>query len=270
MPHLNHRDIDTAYELIPSAASDETVVLVHGFTGGMLDFQDEFAWLADQVNVLALDQRGHGTSSHQGPYSLEVLARDLLSLLDHLQVGRVHLLGHSMGGMIALRAALAQQQRLASLILMDTAPGPVALLDNAMLERVGTLVTEHGCGVLLESMRQHAQPAHVQRGIDHLGEAEHWRRIRWKLEHMDPAAFVQLGKALGEQDDLTHQLPSLTIPVSVIVGEDDQPFVEPSKTMAALIPHASLHLIANAGHSPQYENRSGWRGAIEAHLTQAR
>ena len=85
------------------------LLLLHGFTGSKLDFHDQLQWFSDRHRVLAPDQRGHGESSNLGradAYSLDILAEDLAGFLDALDVQRCHLLGHSMGGMVALRFAL--------------------------------------------------------------------------------------------------------------------------------------------------------------------
>ena len=89
-------------------------------------------WLPDQVPALSgemrlilLDVRGVGRSTHyQGAYTIEQMACDVIALLDHLHIPAAHLLGHSMGGRIALEAALDWPERVKSLILAASGPGP--------------------------------------------------------------------------------------------------------------------------------------------------
>ena len=113
-------------------------------------------WFTDRHRVLVPDQRGHGECSNPGradAYSLDILAEDLGGFLDALDVQRVHLLGHSMGGMVALRFALRYPQRLASLILMDTAAEPLTLFPAALREQLAEGVRANGCGFRLDAMR---------------------------------------------------------------------------------------------------------------------
>ena len=255
--------LQTAYNDI---GEGEVFVLVHGFTGSKLDFQDQLPWFADQYRVIALDQRGHGESSNLGPYSLNQAATDLIRYLDGMAIERCHLLGHSLGGMVALRALLDAPTRFTSAILMDTAPHGLTLYPEDIRTRLNERVAAKGCEALLDGMQGQPQSPAAQRGIDYLGEAEHWRRIRTKLEQMDPAAFAQLGLAIGEQTPVTEQLSELKLPTSIIVGEKDKPFVGPSRLMHKKLPNSRLVVIDKAGHCPQYENPEAWRTAIESHF----
>jgi 3-oxoadipate enol-lactonase len=244
-------------------------VLIHGFTGSKLDFQDQLPWFTGQCRMLAYDQRGHGESSNVGPYTLESLTGDLFGFLDAMGIDQCHLLGHSLGGMVALRGLLAQPGRFKSAVLMDTAPYGMSLFEDKVRAQLNSLVTEQGCAALLNGMQGQPQNAVVQRGMDFLGEREHWRRIRVKLEQMDPQAFVDLGHALTEQASVQAQLSGLTTQVTVMVGEHDKAFTRAAKEMAVALPNAQLVTIKDAGHSPQYENAEAWQTAIEAHLSAA-
>ena len=96
-------------------------------------------WFTDRHRVLAPDQRGHGESSnfgHADAYSFDILVEDLAGFLDALDVQRCHLLGHSMGGMVAMRFALRYPERLTSLILMDTAAEPLTIFPQALREQL--------------------------------------------------------------------------------------------------------------------------------------
>ena len=260
---VTHAEIQTAYHDLGTGAP---FVLVHGFTGSKLDFASQLGWFSGSHRVIAYDQRGHGESSHRAPYSLARLADDLISFLDAMDLPSCHILGHSMGGMVVLRAILTHPERFRSLILMDTAPHGVHLFSDAIRKRLVDMVRQDGCQVLFNGMRTREQPPSVQRGIDFLGAHEHWRRIRTKLEQMDPLAFAELGRELGNQNDLTSELSTLHLPTTVIVGQSDEPFVKPSQTLAAQIPEAQLQVIDKAAHSPQYENPVAWRAVIEQHL----
>src|SRR3954447_14134296 len=113
-------EIVTAYY---DDGAGDPLLLLHGFTGSKLDFHDQIGWFTDRRRVLAPDQRGHGESTNLAradAYALDILVDDLAGFLDALDVARCDLLGHSMGGMVAMRFALLHPTRLRSLILMDT------------------------------------------------------------------------------------------------------------------------------------------------------
>ncbi len=263
---IANKNLQTAYH---DLGSRTPIVFVHGFTGSKLDFLNQLAWFSETHRVIAYDQRGHGESTNQGPYTLDELADDLISFLDALEIPTCHILGHSMGGMVVLRAMLAHPERFRSLILMDTAPHGIKLFDETIRQRLVDMVTEGGCQSLTIGMRDQPQPPSVQRGVDFLGENEHWRRITVKLEQMDPEAFAHLGDELADQTDLTPQLENIAVPTTVIVGVDDKPFLGPSRLMADAIDDAELRVIEKAAHSPQYEHPEEWRAAVDAHLLRA-
>jgi 2-succinyl-6-hydroxy-2,4-cyclohexadiene-1-carboxylate synthase len=243
-------------------------LLVHGFTGSKLDFHDQLRWFADAHRVIAYDQRGHGESSNLGPYNLYTLASDLVNLLDALHIDQCHVLGHSLGGMVVMRAMLATPGRFRSAIFMDTAPYAPGLLPAKVRDQLNKLVLAEGCEALFKGMQGQTLNKATQRGIDYLGEAEHWRRIRVKLAQMDPEAFVELGKVLGDHPSVLSSLRQITQPVTVIAGEQDTPFVKPAREMASTLPNAKLVLIPDSGHSPQYENAEFWRASVENHLAE--
>jgi len=263
---VRNRDILTAYY---DEGRGEPLLLLHGFTGSKLDFHDQLPWFSDRYRVLAPDNRGHGESSNLGredAYDLDILVEDLAGYLDALEVQRCHLLGHSMGGMVAMRFALRYPQRLTSLILMDTAAERLTIFPQALREQLAQDVRANGCASRIKMMRDMPMNDAQARGRDFLGEDEHWRRIELKLSQMDPEAWVALGNDMSSQAGVLAQLGAIDIPTTVIVGEHDTPFVEPSARMAKAIPDAHLVTIALAAHCPQYENADAWRDAIDEHL----
>ena len=262
-------DLDVAFT---DLGDGPPFVLVHGFTGSRLDFQNQAPWFADVRRVIAPDGRGHGdtrTSAASGPdspYHLDQLVEDLAQFLNALDLMRVDLLGHSLGGMVAMRFALEYPDRVRSLVLMDTSPEPMEITNATIRKQIADKVRAEGCAALVPMMKLQPQDAPRQRGVDFLGEAEHWRRITEKLERMDPEAFVTLSEVLGAHDAVTDRLHEIVCPTTVLVGQHDTPFIEPARTLAARIGGAALTTIKHAAHSPQYENHEDWRAAIATHL----
>jgi pimeloyl-ACP methyl ester carboxylesterase len=257
-------DVDIAFD--SQGAGPETLVLVHGFTGSSLDWTDVVALLAPHVEVVTYDQRGHGNSTNTGDeatYTFEQLIADLTAFVDSIGLTEpFHLLGHSMGGMVAMRWALAHQQRLRSLILMDTGAEPLAAAEQ-MFAPMMELAATQGMAPLIDAMERFTP---VPDGA--YGE-ELRRRNRWKLEHMDPRAFVGLGREIARVPGVLEQLGQLELPTTVLVGADDAPFVDISARMTATIPGARQVTFAGAGHCPQEDDPAAWADAVLAHLRRA-
>jgi 2-succinyl-6-hydroxy-2,4-cyclohexadiene-1-carboxylate synthase len=268
--------VEIAYE--DRGRGAQPLVLVHGFTGFRHDFAGQLDALARERRVLAPDLRGHGESGRSGDpadYTLARLAEDLLGFLDALGVSRCDLLGHSMGGMLALRAVLAQPERVASLLLMDTAAGPLDWVDPAQLALATRVAREAGMAALAAILRVRAKDDPERGEPDRRVEAE-WGEERfwaWRIARLaatDPAAYEALGRALVEQDDLSPWLPSIAAPTTVLVGELDHEFRRPAEALVQGIPGARHVVLPGAGHQPQHEAPDAWREAVLEHLLRAR
>jgi pimeloyl-ACP methyl ester carboxylesterase len=123
MPVVSVNGIRINYlQLAGDAGAREDLVLVHGLATNLAFWYAPYAVeLAKRFRVTLYDLRGHGRS--QAPatgYRPDDLGRDLLGLLDHLGIEQVHVLAHSFGGVVALKAACADPRRVASLVLADT------------------------------------------------------------------------------------------------------------------------------------------------------
>lgn len=257
---------------------ERAFVLVHGFTGYRDDFASVLPALAERGRTIAIDQRGHGDSTHTSDpatYHFEQLADDLRAFLDALGLARVDLLGHSMGGMVALRFALRHPGRLASLVLMDTTPHPLDGLPRELFVKGAQLARAAGMQKLWEVMRSNAaenerRTLADRRLEEQWGTERYWQRHRDRLTRMDVEAFEAIGVALGEHEPVTDRLGEIHCPTLVLVGATDRPFLEPSRTMHARIPGARLAVIPDGGHSPQIEAREAWLEAVAEHLQRAR
>jgi pimeloyl-ACP methyl ester carboxylesterase len=234
------------------------LLLVHGFTGRA----DDWAGVVDDLSalrrVITIDHRGHGESTNTGDastYTFDQLVADLAAVVDALELERFDLLGHSMGGIVAMRYALASPERLTSLVLMDTGAAASSRDGNAAgFMRAG-----------IERAREHGLMA-VYEGMERFLPEDGRATIRRNFELMDPVAFGALGEELLTHESVLDRLASLRVPTTVLVGEHDTGLRGAADDLAATIPGAHLVVIPDAGHSPQTENRSAWLEAMHSHL----
>jgi pimeloyl-ACP methyl ester carboxylesterase len=268
--------IEIEYE--EHGAGGRPFLLVHGFTGCRDDFREMLPRLAASGRTLALDLRGHGGSQNTGDpegYSLERLADDVLGFLDAVGIPSCDLLGHSMGGMVALRVALAQPARVASLVLMDTTAGPIDSRAAPFMELAAKIARENGMEALWQAARAIGEanpdlPDAVRRHVARVGPEAYWERSRAKLTAMDPVAFATLGPRLGDHESLAPRLGEIRCPTLVMVGDQDVPFLAAADELAAGILGARRVVIPDAAHQPQLENPDAWLAAILSHLSHAR
>lgn len=249
-------------------AGGRPLLLVHGFTGARIDFADHLDALAEAGWwPVAPDLRGHGDSwqpDEESAYSFEHFVGDVWGLVDALGWERLVLLGHSMGGMIAQVAAGRRPGALDGLVLMDTTHGPLEIdRDLAMLGaeivRSGGMAAVKEAMDALEGEGPLGTPAYERLLAERPGYREMGDR---KFLSSSPAMYASMiGQMIDQVDRLEH-LATFDVPTLVIVGEQDAPFVGPSEAMAAAIPGARLEVIADAGHSPQFENPDAWRAVM--------
>jgi pimeloyl-ACP methyl ester carboxylesterase len=247
------------------------LLLVHGFTGAGSDFEDFVEPLADRGwHVVAPDQRGHGASSKptdEAAYDYDLFVGDLLALADSLGWDRFVLLGHSMGGMIAQVLTLTAPERVEALVLMDTGHGSLSV-DPDLVAVATTTAREQGIDVIADLMaamddgpltsdayrRKAAEdPSYVARGDRNLRASS-------------PAMFVAMMLRIGDSEDRLAELKSVAVPTLVIVGEQDEPFLDASQAMVDAIPGARLAVVAGGGHSPQFEAPDAWWDALSGFL----
>jgi len=100
----------------------EHIVLIHGLFGSLENLNMVAKSLSQHYCVTSVDVRNHGNSFHQGGMNYNDLAQDVIALLNNLSIESCHILGHSMGGKVAMQIALSHAQRVNKLIVADIAP----------------------------------------------------------------------------------------------------------------------------------------------------
>jgi len=236
--------IDLAYELRGGGAP---VVMIHGAQGDKTMFASLASAFADNYRVLTFDQRGSGLSDKPDvPYSIAMLADDTAGLMDHLGISPAHVVGVSMGGMIAQELALRHPQKIRSLVLGCTAAGgprAVRLGGGALASAYSTqsMTAEERGKALAEAAFSKGYLAQHPEVITSMIEARRQRPI-------DSRAFARRRKAAAEHDAYD-RLPRIHCPTLVIAGRDDALIAwENSRIIAERIKGAQLVVLEPAGH----------------------
>jgi len=216
MPLARVNDIDLNYKL--EGDGEETIVLINGLADDLESWvlqMDDF--LAAGYRVLRLDNRGIGASTKPaGPYSSRMLADDAKALVDALGVTDFHLMGVSMGGMIAQEYALAYPGDLRSVTLGCTyaAPGPFCSRMFAMWADMAPVL---GVPFIMRDVTLWAftLPFFDNGGAD-LAEFE------TAMRYMDQPVHAYLAQlAVIQNHDTTDRLGQITTPALVLAGEED-------------------------------------------------
>jgi 3-oxoadipate enol-lactonase len=249
MPTASVNGVDIAYTL--EGDGEQTVVLING----LADEKETWAYqtpalLEAGYQVLTFDNRGVGaTSKPAGPYTAELLADDAKALVDELGIGRFHLMGVSMGGMIAQEYALKYSDDVASLTLACTyaAPGPFCSRMFAMWQ---DMVPVLGVPFVMRDVTLWAFTLDFFRTReDELAEFETGMRY---MTMPVPAYLAQL--AVIQAHDTTERLSRITAPTLVLAGEQD-----------ILIPTALSHDLHELVPGSEWRTVAGGHGCVWEH-----
>lgn len=242
-----------------AGAGEPTLLLLHGLADSRAAWSQVLPALAARRRVLLYDQRGHGASDHLGAahdYTLDALTRDLEQFTLDRCPDRFDLVGHSMGGVVALRFALEHPQRLRSLALVSATAQAHTAIPAPILAKLASVARAGGSGALarfMEVLNPGAQPRY--RG-----------RMRADVTAMDIEAFLELSAELGRYPSLLDRLPELKLPVTLVVGEHDRLSRAGAVLMESAIPDAELRIVAGTGHSPHEQDPEAWIAILESHL----
>jgi len=230
-----------AVELYEPKARIADVVLVHGYTGSKEDFNLIGPLLADKgYRVLTFDNRGQHESSHskrEDAYQIQSLARDVVEIAHHYGFEKPHLLGHSMGGLVAQRAALDAPDYWSSLTLFCT--GPHFSLKKKELE---------GFLHVMQTMTTAEFWNAYKEEIDKLSPRYELFKKRWHAS--DPKSLTDTSRLLLDTQSVITELLATKIPVHVVYGENDDAWPMPMQDQMAKDLSAPRTIIKDAGHCP--------------------
>lgn len=245
---LDGRNI--AYDLVGPAGAP-VVCMTHSLAsdGGMWAEQVP-PLLAAGFRVLRIDMRGHGGSDPvAGDYTMSQLAGDVVGVLDKLGLARVHYIGLSIGGMLGQALALEHGARVISAMWCDTLPASPAGAAQAWGDRMKIVKEANSLLPLADpTMERWFTDAYKPKNPGR------WQEIRDTIVGTSPAGYLGCAAAI-QNYDFVSKLPSLKLPVLVVVGDGDAGTPPAgNKQIASLVPGARYEEIRNARHFPNVEH----------------
>lgn len=254
--HFDASDLGPDTDGAPRALP--VLLCLHGIGSSSRAFTDQMADLAGEHRLVAWDAPGYGHSADpEDPLDLDGYVERILRLADRLG-GRVHLLGVSFGGVLALATALADPSRVASAILVGASRGSGRSASSAaaVLDRVDQLA-RMGPAAFAEQrapslLSPDAPAALVRRVADTMADAVRLPGYRWAAQTMATT-------------DLTARLADVDVPTMVLYGEDDHVTGRPEgEALGHAIPGAVSVSIVHAGHLANQEQPAAVNAWIAA------
>lgn len=235
----------TALHLCDSEKGERCVVLLHGYLESMLVWEEFIPLLYKEVRVITLDLPGHGISEVKGEiHTMEYLADTVKGALDALGVERCTLVGHSMGGYVALAFAERHPERLDGLVLLSSTPNPDTEKKREDRLREIALVKAGKKEALAQVAPQAGFAAENRQRM-----REHIEELKEQVFLTEEEGIVALLNGMRERPDRHAVLEQLSCPLLFILGKkDDYIPLEVAEEMVKQHPKAQVVWLENAGH----------------------
>lgn len=218
------------------------LILLHGLGGNLHDWDACVPELARYHRVTRWDGRGCGDSDKPGgPYSPQLFAKDLHGLFRQCEISRAHVVGISMGGVIAQRFALDFPEYIESLTLISTS-SEVGLQAQAAWEKVATIIETRG----FSSGGDFARRVYASSFVTTHPEAV--QAMSQRTATNDPRAYAAAARAIGSYN-WTAELARIQTPTLILQGAEDK-LTPPggSIKMSRVVPYSRLLMFADCGH----------------------
>lgn len=229
--------------------SGSPLVILHGLFGTLENWGSQIKAFSEHFQVIAVDLRNHGRSPHADRMDYSVMAEDILALLDDLALDRINLLGHSMGGKVAMQLALNHPERIDKLLIVDIAPVAYEAHHNDVfkglfaIDLVQLKSRSEADSLLAEHVSEPAVRSFLLKNLYRNDQNQFaWRMNLPALDH----SYQQISQAPNGQP--------FEGPTLFIKGANSN-YIQPSHKDAVLtfFPNAIYKVIQNAGHWPHAE-----------------
>lgn len=248
-----------ALRIADSRKGEKAIMFLHGYLES-LDVWEDFAGLLDKkYRTVAMDLPGHGISQVMGPiHTMDFLADTVVGVLDELEIEKVTLVGHSMGGYVALQTLRRHPERLEGIVLLSSTPNPDS--PQKLLDRDREIaMVEGGHKDLLASTA-------AKNGF----ASDNLKRMQDEIIFLEeqvlvtePEGVVALLRGMKEREDGNELLRQSSLPQLFILGKKDNYIpLEVAEQMVADHPQAEVAWLENSGHLGYFEEPEACAQAI--------
>jgi pimeloyl-ACP methyl ester carboxylesterase len=259
VPHSEYShfaDIDGVRIHYQEKGTGTSLVLIHGYTSSTYSWKDVFEPLSKTFHVIAVDLKGFGFSGKpDGDYTRRGQAILVAHLLDQLKMEKAWLCGNSMGGEVALNVAIVNPQRVAGLILIDTAgvevPGKASLAPGYLMVPVLGRILIAFSLTSDKLVRQGLEKSfYDQSKVNADRVANYYRPLKTRGGQLAALRTRMQSSMFPVEPDLG----KINVPTLILWGEQDQLLpLAAGRKLSSLIKDSKLVIFDNCGHLPQEE-----------------
>lgn len=265
MPFTQVNDITVYYE--QHGAGTENLVLIGGLGADHNVWKSIIRMLSPYFRIVIFDARGSGQSTTtEQPYTTELMASDVVALMDALKIDKAHMIGHSMGGCVAQQIAIKFPSRLNRLVLACSRAEPSVIANQIMAMRCkladqgldSHLLTEYTLPFLFS--QQFLKSDITVKGF-----------IQWSIQNPFPQSLLGFKNQLNavKMHNIMSYLSDFNAPTLVMAGEDDLLMpAKNAKAFAQLIPNGTYHEVKGSAHMPHVEHPKEFAQVALHFLTQ--
>ncbi len=249
VPYFKHEDLTMFYKVV---GSGDPILLIHGLGSDHRGWEFQEEALASHFQVIMPDLRGHGRTEVDELGMMippDNFADDLDALLHHLGHEKTHVVGHSLGGIVAQHFVLRHPSRVDKLVLMGTTPKVTDDLIDVVYSWREAQVEGGQEAYFWTSLRSGYSDEWIE------NNPEMVQHLKEKSEDVNEVGIVAAGLGLASVD-FTEQLSIVKAATMVIHGDDDR-VINPKmgELIHKSIPGSVMKIIKNCGHSPTVQER---------------
>ncbi|MCF6194315.1 MAG: alpha/beta hydrolase [Kangiellaceae bacterium] len=251
-------DLNMYYEIV---GDGEPILLIHGLGSSTRDWEYQLEPFSKNHKVITLDIRGHGqTTNANGEYSIALFAKDIAKLMQKLHIDSFHIVGLSMGGMLAFQLALDIPDKVKSITVVNSGPGFVSTAFKLKMIFMFRILTLKLFGLKAAAPR-------VAEGLFPNGSnpALTKKFIERYVQNHKPS-YLKSMKALVNWN-VTAQIHEINCPVLIVAADNDYTSVESKRFYTNKIPNAELVIVKNSHHALPVEKPDEFNPIVLDFLT---
>ncbi len=257
---------------VEEVGSGPVLLFIHEFAGDHRSWELQVRHFARRFRCITYSARGYPPSSvpdDPSDYSQQHSVQDALDVLDAIEAGSAHVVGLSMGGFCTLHLGLQAPERVDSAVIAGVGYGAAYQTREAFREEceiIAKAFEDEGAGSV--AVRYAVGPARVQfQNKDPVGHAEFAEALSQHSNIGSALTMRGFQKERPSLFDFSDQLSSLSVPLLIMVGDEDEGAIEPSVAVKRMAPSAGLVVFPKSGHTLNLEEPALFNSTVDNFLS---
>lgn len=255
MPKIEVNNINLFYKI---KGQGEPVLFLHGLGSSTIDWEHQIPYFAKNYQTITVDTRGHGQSDKpSSPYSIALFTEDIAKFIQSsaIETQRVHIVGISMGGMVALQLAVSYPELVKSIVVVNS--GADFTLKNLSIKYQ---YLKRNIIVKLVGMRKMGEVlANKLFPDEQFAETRELFANRWATN--DKKAYLNSMRAIVNWT-VEDKLDKITCPTLILAADQDYSPIEQKKALAKAIENAELVIISNSRHATPIDQKDKFNNTV--------